>query len=75
MSVKAWPAQGGQPQGMICMTLSFARAVLISYSCLLEGELQENRTTHAVPPKFCLAKPFPSETSSPREPKADCCRV
>ena len=69
------PKAASHRQGMICMTLSFVRAVLTSYSCLLEGELQENRTTHAVPPKFCLAKPFPSETSSPREPKADCCRV
>ena len=50
------------PQGMICMTLSFVRAVLISYFCLLVGELQENWTTHAVAPEFCLAKVFPFET-------------
>ena len=45
---------------MICMTLSFVRAVLISYSCLLEGELQENWTTHAVPltVSFVLQRPF-----------------
>ena len=34
----------------------------LSYSCLLVGGLQENRTTHAVTTfKFCLAKAFPLE--------------
>ena len=43
---------------MICMTLSFVRAVLISYSCLLEGELQENRTTMPRHLSFVLQSPF-----------------
>ena len=34
----------------------------LSYSCLLVGGLQENRTTHAVTLKFCLAKALPFET-------------
>ena len=33
----------------------------LSYSCLLVGGLQENRTTHAVTFKFCFAKAFPLE--------------
>ena len=60
---------------MICMILSFACAVLISYSYLQGGELQENWTTDAVTLEFCPAKASPLEIQSPSEPKADCYRA
>ena len=40
----------------------FLRVLYLSHSCLLVGGLQENRTTHAVTLKFCLAKALPFET-------------
>ena len=42
--------------------LYLLRVLYLSYSCLLVGGLQENRTTHAVTLKFYLAKAFPLET-------------